>query len=617
MTSRYLLICFFLLQFFLLNAQKPFISDYWYPVPLLVDSVAELELVATMGDSRWMHPKRVVAGDMRYAAEDSIILVGGSDYLTAWGAEKGELLWEYRFNHQKGRSNMIRTLKVCPSKPWVLAADDQNGLAIFNYYSGKKIKEFPSKADFCYGDISDDGRWVMLRESNHSWKIWEVETEKLVSSGMEGLAASCFMQDGLSVLMVRMGIKGTYILEAMDIQSGEAATLAEVGVAPNFCSNLVLSPDGKYLAVGFWGGSFTVLETKKWSVVYEAKIDQSWVDGLSWSSNGKKLLVVGASKLAIWRTKKQNKHQMLEDCESCTYEDGNWSKDSRHLLIACREWQRPRRLDPKKMCTDLFPTEMLPFAANQLAFSPDGKHLLTFKDNKGEALFINWKKQEIVARLSPPEATTGFQQVRFSPKGDKIAALPYVYPKVKHQVLYQFPSLNAGNAKVKGDDIIFMNGGRILVGIYFSQESVFDYQFDVVHLTKHKKPSATEIRKSFDASSMYLSHGLWASHSANTNHWLNTKLRSLLPSGGIISWYAAPSPILCEHKFGGFSEDMEYYGGIGNDGILYIYDRATGQPLAGKSLQGQDAWTAAISSNGEYIALVSWEGLLRVYRWNR
>jgi WD40 repeat protein len=610
-SPKSILIFIFLLQGFIVKSQEPFISDYWYTIPPLADSIAELELLATMGDSRWMHPKRLIAGDIRYAANDSILLMGGEDYLTAWESETGKLIWEYRFDHDKNRSNMIRSVMVCKSKPWVLAADDQNGLVIFNYYSGKKLKHFASKADFCYAEISADGRWVVLREHNQSWKIWEVESEKLVLSGVGALAATCFMPDGLTILISRMNEKGKFVLEAMDIQSGEAAKLAEVGTAPNFCSNLQLSADGKYLAVGFWGGSFSVLETDRWTTIYEAKIDESWVDNLSWSSDSKRLLVVGAKQLAIWE-KRKKRHYLLEDCEHCVYEDGSWSDDNQHILLACREWQRPRRLRVDNLCEDLYPTESLPFAASHMGFSSDGKYLLAFKRNHGDILFWDWKKESILTCLEASKEIQGFKQARFSPKVDQLAALPYEYPLQKQQVLYSFPSLKPQNVSLKGENLMFMNGGETLVGIYFSEKSVFDYKFDVVHLSKRSSITATTIRKNFDQSSAYLSQALWGRHSANIPNWLNTKVKALLP--GVASWHGPSSQMLCEHKFGGFSEDLNYYGGVGNDGILYIYDRKNGQPIAGKSLQGQDAWTTVISADGRYIAVASWDGLIRVYK---
>ena len=70
---------------------------------------------------------------------------------------------------------------------------------------------------------------------------------------------------------------------------------------------------------------------------------------------------------------------------------------------------------------------------------------------------------------------------------------------------------------------------------------------------------------------------------------------------------------MSEHCFGGFTAKQNYYAGIGQNGHLYLYDGQTGQPKAVVPFQGRGVSHTAISPDGRYIAVVSWEGLISLY----
>lgn len=89
--------------FFIALAQKQaFVSEYYiYSGFPPADSLPKMKFLHSWGDSRWTAPFSPTGGDIRFAAHDSIILIAGGSYLTAWDRKNGQLLWERDFRQQK------------------------------------------------------------------------------------------------------------------------------------------------------------------------------------------------------------------------------------------------------------------------------------------------------------------------------------------------------------------------------------------------------------------------------------------------------------------------------------------------------------------------------------
>ncbi|MCP4441225.1 MAG: WD40 repeat domain-containing protein [Aureispira sp.] len=374
------------------NTQVPFVSDHYDLIPILSDNLSELKLIATWGDSRWFHPRTPTAGDIRYAAHDSIIIIGGGDYITAWEAQTGVLLWEYRFDHKRGYSNMTRSLSISNTKPWVMAANDGNGLFIFNYYTGQLVKKFEHKDQFVFGAMSPNGKWAAAHTYNLGWKLWDVESGEQKYGTTDKISALTFSPDSkhLAISTPLGDIK--YKLTLIELKSGETDRL-QLGLNDEMrqCQSLQYSPDGKLIAMGFWGGTAAVWDLENQKFLFKEKVDASWVDGLSFTKGGKRLLILGASNIHIWEQKDNSLSEWKPTVEASrhTWEDGSWSQDGEHIILACRQWQRPRRFKSTKMATELYLTNSLRSSPPKLAFSANSKYLAASR-SRDDAYTLFW-----------------------------------------------------------------------------------------------------------------------------------------------------------------------------------------------------------------------------------
>lgn len=618
---RLIFALFFLSQFFCAIAQQPFISDYYTVKQPLADSIPKLKLVGMMGDSRWMHPYILSEGDARYVANDSIIVIAGGDYLTAWSSEEGELLWEYRFQHDpKQSSSNTRSLRASTEKPWVLAANDKKGISIFNYYTGQHLDSFSIVNDFRYGDISPSGEWVVVYGLYTGWEVWNISKRALSYNSLAITSAAVFSPDSKSLYLISPN-SYYYSLHRLDLETGQHILIKDsVATGNTRVQTIECSPDGELIALAHWGGQLTILDTNTGDYILKEQVEplnRGWMDALDFTQDGQRLLAMGSSTIVTWERGSDTLQKHSADCLQTSWSDGQWSKDGEHILLASREWQRPGRFRLDDLCQDLYPTSFHYAAPSQITFSPDAKYLASMgmDNNGGSVLFLDNKKQVFSKRLSTPEGVWGFEQIRFSTTGKYFAVLFYPI-KTNTNMLYSFPKLEALDLAVNGREICFGPRDESLIGITFpSGGSVFDYQFEIKAIGK-KSPklikTAEGLKAAFDESSDVLRKGLWQSHSTNLAHWLNTKAESLLPVHPA-KWHGPPSQVFCEHMFGGFDQEAKRYAGLGNDGHLYVYDAETGQPLAAASLQGRSSWTVAIGPKGKYVAMVGWDSLIYLY----
>lgn len=369
----------------------PFVSTH-YPIPEPADSLPKLELLTISGDSRWVHPATFTAGDLRYVANDSIIILAGNDYLTAWNSKTGKSLWEYRFNHKRGYSNMIRNLSVSKEKHWVAAANDGNGLFIFNYYTGKIVKEFKFNDDFVFGSMSPNGKWGAAYGLSKGWVIWNISEDQLHHKNEEKITAVAFSPNSKYCAVSRPTDNDIYKVQIINLADKTKKAINVNVEVNNNCQTLHFSPDGNLLALGFWGGEFAVYDLKADKLLFREKIDQSWVDGLAFSPDGSKLLVLGAVTMKIWD--KADNRLLDWGPKDIIYpnnclEDGVWSKDGRHIMLAAREWQRPRMFTADAAAEELNKSEG--FVNSQVEISYTQKeNKLAVKDSRGQSTFVDY-----------------------------------------------------------------------------------------------------------------------------------------------------------------------------------------------------------------------------------
>ena len=367
-----------------------YVSTY-LPMPDLADSLPELELLSIWGDSRWVHPATFTAGDLRYVANDSIIILAGNSYLTAWDSKKGNLLWEYKFNHKRGYSNMIRNLSVSKEKRWIAAANDGNGLFVFNYYTGKIEKELKFDDAFVFGSISPNGKWGVVYGLSKGWVIWNISGDSIYHESDEKITSVAFSPNSKYCAVSRPTDNDIYKVQIINLADKTKKAIDVNIETNNNCQTLHFSQDGSLLALGFWGGEFAVYDFKAGKLLIREKIDQSWVDGLAFSPDGNKLLVLGAVTMKIWD--KADNRLLDWGPKDIVYpnnclEDGVWSKDGRHIMLACREWQRPRRFRADSTAEELYKSEAFINSQVELSFTKK-ENKIAVKDLRGKTTYLD------------------------------------------------------------------------------------------------------------------------------------------------------------------------------------------------------------------------------------
>jgi WD40 repeat protein len=240
---------------------------------------------------------------------------------------------------------MIRNLSVSKEKHWVAAANDGNGLFIFNYYTGKIVKELKFNDDFVFGSMSPNGKWGAAYGLSKGWVIWNISEDQLHHNNEEKITAVAFSPNSKYCAVSRPTDNDIYKVQIINLADKTKKAINVNVEVNNNCQTLHFSPDGNLLALGFWGGEFAVYDLKADKLLFREKIDQSWVDGLAFSPDGSKLLVLGAVTMKIWD--KADNRLLDWGPKDIIYpnnclEDGVWSKDGRHIMLAAREWQRPR-----------------------------------------------------------------------------------------------------------------------------------------------------------------------------------------------------------------------------------------------------------------------------------
>lgn len=373
----------------------PFVSKF-FPIPEPDESLPKLKLLSTFGDSRWVNPQSFTAGDVRYVANDSIIVIAGNDYLTGWDSKSGKCLWEYRFDHKYGYSNMTRNLSVSKEKHWIAAANDGNGLFIFDYYTGELVKKIKFNEAFVFGSISPDGKWGAVYGIHSGWSILNISEDQLYLNEEEKITALSFSPDSKFCAVSRPTDNGVYKVQIIDLaKKTRKAVDVDIEINNN-CQTIHFSPDGTLLALGFWGGEFVVYNLKADKVLIREKIDKSWVDGLAFSPDGQKLLVLGAMEMNIWN----KANNTISDWgprgiiypNNCL-EDGVWSKDGKHIMLAAREWQRPRRFTADIAAEEIYKSEAFTNSQLELSFTKK-ENKIAVKDLRGQTVYVDFYQEK-------------------------------------------------------------------------------------------------------------------------------------------------------------------------------------------------------------------------------
>ena len=617
MRSIFFLI-FFHFFFFALAQKQAFVSEYYiYSGFPPADSLPKMKFLHSWGDSRWSAPFAPMAGDIRFAAHDSIILIAGGSYLTAWDRKNGQLLWERGFRHRKNYSNLSRSLRILKNQPWGMVSNDKNGAYVFNYYTGELIDSLPFPSDCPEARISPNGKWLAVYGGQYQLsKIKNLKTGEVRELPGTLAAIEFHPQKEEAVVSIIPSQRLDVQLAKLELNSLQ---LDPIKTDFNYrqTQRIAFSQDGELLALGFFEGRLEIWDYLDQAKLMDTTVDRSWIEGLEFSPNDQELLIVGSVHILLWTRKSQKLKPipLPKDCRCNGWEDGSWDQEGKGFLLACRQWPRPVYLTKKGVGGQLKGTETFMFPPDILSFSPDGKYLAVGSHYGPNVRILKTKRPNWRQDLPPNDSILSYSQLRFSPDGNYLLALPSAYQhKAGVKPLYSFPDLKLQPQKLKKHylDACFTPDSRAILGIHYRKNNVFDYVLELRSIHNYRGPSAAKWEKILKEEGQPFIPLLWQSHSINLAHWLNGRLSKLLPAP-VVRGYDNKSALMSEHCFGGFTAKKNYYAGIGQNGHLYLYDGQTGQPKAVVPFQGRAVLHTAISPDGRYIAVVSWEGLISLY----
>ncbi|MDR1383936.1 MAG: WD40 repeat domain-containing protein [Planctomycetaceae bacterium] len=139
---------------------------------------------------------------------DGKLLVAASDdgVIIIWDTATGKKLQTIQ---QK-----VHFLRFSPdSKKVVAACDDKKEAVIWDVATGQKEQTFENKSNIYYAEFSPNGKLLLTKDSDSSWKIWSVEKGIELKNIDSFAPTATFSSDGKKILV--RGVSGNGIIDIM------------------------------------------------------------------------------------------------------------------------------------------------------------------------------------------------------------------------------------------------------------------------------------------------------------------------------------------------------------------------------------------------------------------
>ena len=144
--------------------------------------------------------------------------------------------------------------------------------------------------------LSSDGRWLASSSEDHTVKLWEVASNRLVltlDGGSEEINPVAFSPDGHSLATADNNGK----VKLWDTSTRREVRTLDGGTGALRC--VAFSPDGRWVASGGFDKQVTLWEVATWKV-HTFPSQSDWVDSAVFSSDERLLASSSLRTVTIW-----------------------------------------------------------------------------------------------------------------------------------------------------------------------------------------------------------------------------------------------------------------------------------------------------------------------------
>lgn len=156
---------------------------------------------------------------------------------------------------------------------------------------------------------------------------------------------------------------------------------------------MVFSPDGSRLAVWVTRGAIQFLDSKTGSVVWTIDLSGDFVYAMDYSPDGSQLAVATASELMVWDIRSRSKLPCVNSVRGAVAVA--YSLNGQYLVSA----ERDRVVRLRKAETGNLIREFVvgAYQVNSVAFSPDGKRIVTGGADRSVRVWDTASSRELLA----------------------------------------------------------------------------------------------------------------------------------------------------------------------------------------------------------------------------
>jgi WD40 repeat protein/serine/threonine protein kinase len=255
---------------------------------------------------------------LAFSPDDRYLVSGGADWLSD-SPETGVIVWDVAMGKEIRRFSVdgpIFTVTFSPDGqsvlPLAVNPDDEwhvvdGGIKIWDIETGENTRSLAGDHGRWRGGVfTPDGRHLVIQLSEQQEDPPQLTV--LVIDTITGETTRTFLLDadpvtqGLAFASAdnRTIFLTGEIFMVLDIETGEYIRQEVVPPGIGNSVGMNLSPDGKSIAFGTFGGSIHILDIETWEVIRVIQGHSGWVTNLIFTADSKQLISAATDGIRVW-----------------------------------------------------------------------------------------------------------------------------------------------------------------------------------------------------------------------------------------------------------------------------------------------------------------------------